>query len=280
MSNQYQELYKVGDIVRDKVKDRVGTVKAVEDFRGPNGHITKQIVVFNAGSTPRDYVAVEVPRLIRGNSDARSPLERLGVPPRLSLGDEVLHNGQRWRVHEVLPHGAVKVGTTSGSMTLQWPTYRKAKKDKGGLGKFRRGDLVRVVGEPEYAWKAVVGIEREGDRTALRIDNGLRLHPSLFSRLERKEKPPLIPTSESALKAAQSFLEKPVSHARVEGLENVFDLIKRFYAEKDPNQAGFLVGKVIEGVINLNPAIHVDALVTTYDRRFLAEAKEVVNAHS
>ena len=110
MSNQYQELYKVGDIVRDKVKDRVGTVKAVEDFRGPNGHITKQIVVFNAGSTPRDYVAVEVPRLIRGNSDARSPLERLGVPPRLSLGDEVLHNGQRWRVHEVLPHGAVKVG--------------------------------------------------------------------------------------------------------------------------------------------------------------------------
>jgi hypothetical protein len=278
MSSVKQKPFAVGDVVFDKQSGKVGTVKAVEDFRkGYDNSVDKQVVVLSLGSSPKDYVALEVPRLLRGKD---GPLTRLGTPPRLLMGDEVLHNGQRWRVHEVLPHGAVKVGTTSGSMTLQWPTYRKAKKDKGGLGKFRRGDLVRVVGEPEYAWKAVVGIEREGDRTALRIDNGLRLHPSLFSRLERKEKPPLIPTSEAAVKAAQSFLEKPVSHAGVKSLENVFDLVKRFHAEKDPNQASFLVGKVIEGVINLNPAIRVDALVTTYDRRFIAEAKEKVNAHS
>lgn len=275
MSSIKQKPFAVGDVVLDKQSGKVGTVKAVEDFRkGYDNSVDKQVVVLSLGSSPKDYVALEVPRLLRGKD---GPLTRLGTPPRLLMGDEVLHNGQRWRVHEVLPHGAVKVGTTSGSMTLQWPTYRKAKKDKGGLGKFSKGDNVFFG---HYKPLQIVGLDNEvlvaraEDGSLVAID---KVH---FSTLVRSPRKPLIPTSESALKAAQSFLEKPVSHARVEGLENVFDLIKRFHAEKDPNQAGFLVGKVIEGVINLNPAIHVDALVTTYDRRFLAEAKEVVNAHS
>lgn len=253
MSNRYQEAFCVGDIVLDKKSGKVGTVKVAEPF-----FCSKQTVVVQTSEGAKGMVAMEIPRLMRG--DTSGPLRRLGTPPTLQPGDEVFvaQDPRRWLVKRVGPHGSVDVYAPGApsypALTVQWPKYRKAKKDRGGLGKFRRGDLVKINGQPDYCWEEIVALDVEGKNVAIRLKDGLRYSRGMFALLERKEKAPTVKEQSAPTHRPSTTISKePMSHIRVGHLENTLDLVKRFHLEKDGNQAALLADNLLESLNRLSP---------------------------
>lgn len=71
--------------------------------------------------------------------------------------------------------------------------YRKAKKDKGGLGKFRRGDLVRLG--DSGPWFCVAGIASDGTLKAWRDGYKYYFEKADFARIQRKSLPTHYPST-------------------------------------------------------------------------------------
>lgn len=280
MSNRYQEAFCVGDIVLDVKSQKVGTVKVV-DYSRLTGKTT---VVVQTSEGAKGMVAMEIPRLMRG--DTSWHLRRLGTPPTLQPGDEVFvaQDPRRWLVKRVGPHGSVEIYAPGApsypALTVQWPKYRKAKKDKGGLGKFHRGDQVRDNTAQEPTWLEIVEMNQDGLMVYNAYQGGVGyFDKSSFARLERKEKAPTVkeqsaPTHRPALVVSK----EPMSHIRVGHLENTLDLVKRFHLEKDGNQAALLADTLLESLNRLSPVCAIrGSFDIVFDR---AEAVKKVNAHA
>lgn len=242
---------RIGDLVSDN--GTIGTVKCLDGG----------VVVAQFGRSAETMKALSLFR-------AGREWQRVGMPPSLRPGDVVVVDGQRWQFRRHLQHGAIVVGDAICQKEIQWPHYRKAKKDKGGLGKFQQGDLLTfgdgsVVYEVRHMQFGKFSMANRRlccvDPNAGGMGGTFYFYPSQFASFRRlpKEKPPLIPTNKTATAALAdinarysgvlgALSKHPMSHSRVNRLQNVLDLVKGFAAEKDGAKASRILEKVFAGL--------------------------------
>lgn len=265
---------RIGDLVSDN--GTIGTVKCLDGG----------VVVAQFGRSAETMKALSLWR-------AGQEWKRVGAPPSLRPGDVVVVDGKRWQFRRHLQHGAIVVGDAICQKEIQWPNYRAAKRDKGGLGKFRAGDLLTfgdgsVVYEVRHLQFGNFSMANRRlccvDPNAGGMGGTFYFYPSQFAsfrRLPKEKSPlksPLIPPAEFRAK----MLELAVSHSGVDHLENALDLVKRFHFEKDGHQASRIAGVLLESLNRLSPVCAISGSfdIVWGNPRVVAIPVEKVDANS
>ena len=87
-------------------------------------------------------------------------LRKLGKPPDVSFlngqANKVVYDGKEFFVDRTIL-GGIAVKLYNGPLVF-WPNYRKVRVDKGGLGKFKRGEIIELHGQ-QYRAELIVGGE-------------------------------------------------------------------------------------------------------------------------
>lgn len=164
MSSVYRKPFKVGDVVASP--DGNGTVIAVNaSSQDGLSHCQAVCVQHGENATESRWYGLSSAEFL--NKECQ--LKRLGQPPTLRRGDVVVGTKMDGlaTVSKVGLHGSITVSQTSHSASvpwtssdvIAWPNYRKARPEKGGLGKFKRGDFVKIDGG---CWKLVIAMSPFG----------------------------------------------------------------------------------------------------------------------
>lgn len=208
------------------------------------------------------------------------------------MGDEV-RSLLSDKVYKVLSvnwfNGLVQANDGDVGIDINWPSYRKVKPAKGGLGKFRRGDLVRLG--DSGPWFCVAGIASDGTLKAWRDGYKYYFEKADFAKIQRKSLPTRCPstviTKEKPGEPAQfvniltgeKWSELPHNVPGVDKVKDILRGLVSFRSEGDVDQALRSLQGIIDGVAGLRPDLRVNTNILVGSFQGFAVSVEKVNAH-